>query len=303
MVMYPETMTTPKFSAISARSNTGGYGVEVRECVAPGWQGVRWAGPLEGEPFDIPAVWAKLTGGTVTPDGSLYIEPEVWRARHYRRAVMHGAGVYQVSLWAHLAGKRQAMPIEVGQRTALRGNGGQILDRFTRVGYAPPPPPPEVLARITFRQIQRIYGPAVAMKVMHQGMSIAGLLGQVYRDAQAKAVSQVVAQVAEATSPRHIVRQVLAVLHECGHQIPSIRDGSAGFLYAAAHKVAAQVFQSGREHRAQRRAYWAAIRDVVGVLRRMVPRRIRPQRAPSRAPRPLYSRAIPPAAPLAPPVL
>lgn len=44
--------------------------------------------------------------GTVNPDGSLSVERERWAARHYRRAVMSGAGVYRLGLWAFLASRR-----------------------------------------------------------------------------------------------------------------------------------------------------------------------------------------------------
>lgn len=50
--------------------------------------------------------WEVNTYGMVDPVSGLTVTPEAWRARHYRRAVMRGAGVYRLGLWAHLGARR-----------------------------------------------------------------------------------------------------------------------------------------------------------------------------------------------------
>ncbi len=72
------------------------------------------------------------SSATVTADGLLNIAPEVWRVRHYRRAVMRGAGVYQAGLWAYLARRRQPRALQT-VRTTFAGNDASTFERFTEI--------------------------------------------------------------------------------------------------------------------------------------------------------------------------
>ena len=75
----------------------------------------------------------------VTADGSLSVEPEAWHARHYRRAVMGGAGVYQMNLRAFLVSRRfvslparpepLTTPLALGPTTSAP-NTAQAFERF-----------------------------------------------------------------------------------------------------------------------------------------------------------------------------
>lgn len=109
---YPRGMTGPHPSFTPSRLNVGGYGVRVvwQERMT-GWQARRMHGWGESTAFGIERLGFHITqsrgvGGTVTSDGSLTVKPEPWAARHYRRAVMAGAGVYRLGLWAFLAAGR-----------------------------------------------------------------------------------------------------------------------------------------------------------------------------------------------------
>ncbi|WP_156953040.1 hypothetical protein [Deinococcus frigens] len=57
------------------------------------------------------------------------------------------------------------------------------------------------------------------------------------------------------------------------------------------------------ENRAAFAPVLAAVIKRGDAYRALLARRVRPQRPPMRVPRPLYARAVPPAAPLAPPAL
>jgi hypothetical protein len=105
---YPGGMTGPRPSFTPSRLNVGGYGVRVewydRDVTAP-----RWAKALPQSHRRLgilPWGFRVAQVGRLHADGSLSVEPEPWRARHYRRAVMAGAGVYRLGLWAFLAAGR-----------------------------------------------------------------------------------------------------------------------------------------------------------------------------------------------------
>ena len=239
--------------------------------------------PADGSPADgSPADWLVNWGsaqGTVTPDGSLSVEPEPWAARHYRRAVMRGAGVYRWGLWAAFGGTRPgAQPdAQAGAALGVPVNGPEQLDGFSPWGVAPRfTPPPTAVSP-----------PRVSRDALAQGLALL-----------------------ERVVPLRL--PFLELLEAAlGLDAPSPRafdpsTGSAGFLLGAAqslaHRAAAALLPQGRKHRAQRRAFWAAIRAALRVLRRMLPRVRRP-RSTCPAPRPLHARPRPPAAPLAPPAL
>ncbi len=100
---YTDAMNAPAPLGTPSRLNVGGYEVRVRfEYRKPG----------------VSKVIDKL--GDVYPDGSLSIFSPPWADRHYRRAVMRGAGVYQAGLWAMLAGRAQVIEAEAG----ADGDGG-----------------------------------------------------------------------------------------------------------------------------------------------------------------------------------
>ncbi|WP_034408134.1 hypothetical protein [Deinococcus murrayi] len=119
-------MSLPRPAPVTSRLNVGGYGVTIlgewHVSEALRFTPFRPAGRRIGE------LRMKRTSGTVTPDGTLTLTPEAWAVRHYRRAVMGGAGVYRLGLWAFLAARRAprapapALKVENGaeQLAALR---------------------------------------------------------------------------------------------------------------------------------------------------------------------------------------
>ena len=143
---YHEAMKAPCPSFTTSRHNVGAYAVRVYG----GRLGER-AGHFP-EPCVIPdeleaalefwmttpytTISKPVSGGTVASDGSLTLEPERWALRHYRRAIMRGAGVYQAGLWAFLGGQRTKAPQP--ERAALmfnpvaKGRGG-LARYFSRV--------------------------------------------------------------------------------------------------------------------------------------------------------------------------
>lgn len=113
-------MNVTRSSFTPSRLNVGAYPVRVRErhrlkqgdFVTASSQLLRWLAPAGKGCASVS--FTRIRKGTAQVDGSLLtLEPEQWRVRHYRRAVMRGAGVYQMGLWAFLGSKRQ-------ERTALK---------------------------------------------------------------------------------------------------------------------------------------------------------------------------------------
>lgn len=118
-------MNTPRPEWITSRLNAGGYGLRVIRRIAH-WEdddeAARLTPPSDGSPPDYWGKWGSRKA-TLTPDGSFMVEPYAWAARHYRRAIMRGAGVYRLELWAMLGPGRkgaQADPTQIEHR-AVRG--------------------------------------------------------------------------------------------------------------------------------------------------------------------------------------
>ncbi|MDV6376089.1 hypothetical protein [Deinococcus arenicola] len=274
-------MNAPRPTLTPSRLNVGGYGVTVRYFRA-GYLGMDAEDIHAMKAFGFPGVnvWR---GGKVDADGSLTVDPEVWRARHYRRAVMGGAGVYRLGLWAMLAHRQTDAQAEGG--AALGGNDGGTLARFA-LAHRPPRTPDRVYlpgssGEPTFRQIRARYGEqvsqAVASAAVRGGLELLDRSGlrQILIDAFSTPV----------------------IDPEYRKRIEALASGVNDEINAALNVQAGQL-----KERAQRRAFRRAAREVLRLLGRMAARRV-PQRPPMRVPRPLYARAVPPAAPLAPPAL
>ncbi|WP_339095016.1 hypothetical protein ACINK0_03080 [Deinococcus sp. VB343] len=303
-------MTAPVTLPSPDRMNTGPYQVTVVHTTrVPDALGIPWAVLFGDDPRlrDVPdTLQLKARGsvleaavsipGTVTPDGSLSVEPEPWAARHYRRAVMRGAGVYRWGLWAMLAPGRAAAEPDAQAGAAL--NGAAQLDGFTAWGYGPPLPElapssppraarPEKLPRKKKKQHKK----AEAARE-HKALQLH--VAQVLDSLGFTRAHEVLTEEYGLERSHYLITLAALRVHKHVEIFSEVQ--------AAANTAAALILPSGKEHRAQRRAFWAAVRGIVRVLRRMLPRVRRP-RSTRPAPRPLYARPRPPAAPLAPPAL
>lgn len=197
---------------------------------------------------------------------------------------MRGAGVYQAGLWAMLAHRPQTDAQAEGG-AALGGDDGGALERFAldpkHLRVLESICLPGSLGELTFRQLEEQYG---------------------------KEVSQAVAAVAIRSGfdlvNRSELRQKLLDAFS-GQDVETSHRQLLGRLTPRAQTKVSEALnvQAGQlKERAQRRAFRRAAREVLRLLRRMAARRV-PQRPRISTPRPLYSRAIPPTAPLAPPAL
>lgn len=108
---YHKRMKAPRPEFTTSRLNVGGYRVAVWGfnkgligCDSDLVHLIR-AGVFAGTHF--------IREGKVSPEGVLKVDPEEWPARHYRRAVMGGAGVYRLGLWAFLAARRRGLQFTV----------------------------------------------------------------------------------------------------------------------------------------------------------------------------------------------
>lgn len=219
------------------------------------------------------------TLGNVTPDGSLSVHPDPWTARHYRRAVMRGAGVYRWGLWAMLAPGRPAAKPDAQAGAALGGepvNGAEQL-----AGFAAWAAPVEKMSL----GLPRTYIAAPQPAYLTEKLTTAAQYGYHWGNILLSLAKHLPG------GPQAVVKQLMHGFEPLGAQ-----------LRASLYSFVLQL-PKGREHRNERRQFWRTVRVLLRVLRRMAPRK--PKRRPPvrRAPRPLYSRAIPPAAPLAPPAL
>ncbi len=124
---YHKRMKAPRPEFTTSRLNVGGYGVMLtHRTVAPDPMGRAWDDLFRNDPrlSSVPSNGRlRLTPkglevsvfirGRVQADGMLTVEREPWAARHYRRAVMGGAGVYRMGLWAFLAARRRGLQFTV----------------------------------------------------------------------------------------------------------------------------------------------------------------------------------------------
>jgi len=241
----------------------------------------------------VPGSYRVEQAGTVAADGSLTVEPEAWQKRHYRRAVMGGAGVYQAHLWAMLAGKRRlAQLFGHPDWVAQASNTGYTADRFAILGYAPSPPSAVILHRLPRHVIRRWYGPAVALRAV-VNPAVERAWAKINEVASRKRIDQVLAVQMEASKSR---------LANLVHMFAGPRLLQEQF-HRTVHTISLAFLPRGKKHRAERRAFHAAARELLRFLRRLSPRRARPPRNMGRVPRPLHVYPTPPAAILAPPAL
>lgn len=302
---YHTGMTGLRPTFTPSRLNVGGYGVTVRERrnITPG---APW---LEGTMvFQAIAQVYKGNGVSVLfrhpahvdSDGSLCILPEPWAARHYRRAVMGGAGVYRLGLWAFLAASRTA---DAQGGAALGVNGSPALwafrgaaSRYTWEGLPPLPLYLDVTQGegLSIRQVERRHGRAAADVYARSVMRVAVDIAQAAVQAQQEAVRQVMGALAQASCQYDI-----DVVTRCtGLNSSTLFEEVRASIHAALNVQAAAL-----SDRRERRAFRRAARLVLRVLRRMVPRRAPPRPSAACLPRPLHAQPRPPAAPLAPPAL
>lgn len=303
-------MTAPVTLPSAARMNAGGaYVVKVRErrllhLDAP------WAEDASGlEEYMASSILLGLrvtceveTAGTVTPDGSLSVEPEPWAARHYRRAVMQGAGVYRWGLWAMLApGRAAAEPdaqagaalgvvmrffltlwaalisVLSDRKTSSEPNGIEQAEAFTCLLDTDP------LPRAVRQRFDLMFSRG---KFLSSGLPF-GWDKQTSLD-----------------TPRIKYYLGLAVMAS-----DLTRAYGAGFESGKVRYLFSLIYGEclTLEREATKRTlYRASIEALIKrgeAYRAHLARIVRPQRPPARAPRPLYARPRPPAAPLAPPAL
>lgn len=228
--------------------------------------------------------------GRVARNGSLSWAGQRQRGVYYRRAVMRGAGVYLAGLWAHLAARR-APDAQAGAALGVPVNGAALLDAFTPWGQAPPLPLPPAAVSFTGAHARH------AQRWIGREVSFAG-----------------VPELKENPLFRELAHDALRSAYKAiwGDRNPFAlwRDPRSRPQYTGTPESLARCLSAAREELAQLAAergagpvaYARAERLLRRALRRMVPRRARAPQA-ARLPRPLYSRAIPPAAPLAPPAL
>lgn len=81
--------------------------------------------------------WISTHDGGLTTPGMSPLLPEAWRQRHYRRAVMYGAGVYQAGLWSlHCKWKGQSLtssplrPSAVSSRHEVAQEFKRLIDKL-----------------------------------------------------------------------------------------------------------------------------------------------------------------------------
>lgn len=264
-------------TSITSRLNTGAYGVTVcwhdQNVNVPRWackSEKRAAYALLGLQ---PHAYRVKQQATVSPDGSLSLEPEPWAVRHYRRAVMGGAGVYQAGLWAMLAGKRHAPILETGQRAARGGNDLSTFRRFELAAHKKV----RHSARWKTAAHTKQHPARVALFELHIQTVINNL------------------------------RPLDSLIQRAGHcysvhDLDKLNARFNSFISLLKETAKVHISIEAKRQRGSTKAYRAILRRIIRLLRRLVPsvKRCRP---PSRIPRPLYSRAIPPAATLAPPAL
>lgn len=263
-------MTGPRPTSTPSRLNVGGYQVTGREEM--------FKSALPFPPY-------RRRAGTVAPDGSLSLEPEAWQVRHYRRAVMRGAGVYQADLWAFLG----------GYGAALWGNDCYTLKRIQQAGIDRAQALAATWLNETPDDQPYKYNPARFRRAGRRGSApprgaAYGLQTQVYTPIRIlshafRALDRLFSSPFGRTWVSAVAQHgyYLAALSAKGHPVQNIvRRANLSCAYQC---VLASIIKRGDAYRAH------------------LARRIKPQRTPRRLSRPLYSRAIPPAAPLAPPAL
>ncbi len=299
-------MSTPRPPAVTSRLNTGGYGaaVSIYERRQIKYIGV----DANGKRVERLTPWAgpcKVAEGTVSADGSLSITPRAYELRHYRRAVMRGAGVYRWGLWAFLGARRATgAPLPFSVPSGEHVQPHRVIVRG-----------PDVLApELPHVDVGRV--------APGQGLTLAGQRQRAVYYAQAVMRGAGVYQAGlwamlagkrAQTDPAQAVEGAALGVNNVNGQKRTYR-GSGVHLAARYREFIALRYRrflrsiGGDSHprRLSRRSQLRSLElslPLLTSLSREESRSATCQRPPRRAPRPLYSRAIPPAAPLAPPAL
>lgn len=278
-------MTAPVTLPSPDRLNTGGaYAVTIRErrrllAGAP-WAEknpvLQYMAPQDGPGYGRIHFTVKLHG-TVTPDGSLSVEPEPWAARHYRRAVMRGAGVYRWGLWAMLAPGRAAAEPDAQAGAALGGNvdvpyeySFEALECFSS---------PEVKkTRREKRKMRRDFKRMSRSRKAYKG--------------ECRASRRVVDKYVNRAA--YLYGLVL---------LDGWHSASNGIRRQALYAVIGSLIDKAFKLSDNVRLVLSGVIKRGDAYRAYLARIVKPRRAPRRAPRPLHAQPRPPAAPLAPPAL
>lgn len=218
---------------------------------------------------------------------------------------MQGAGVYLLGLWGVMSGRDRKV------KTNLLAK----VDPFTYKGYAPPIPTGETLVKLTYKQIERRYGPsgiavldayifnkeakrqqerlkdslrtAFGFPILKAAQGIREHLASVL-----KAHQDVVKAITHHTQPhrgkaQEILSEVKSILKNAEESLSSTfkalesSNNSVGFF---------------------RRAWAKEVRKLLRQVSRSLSCNVKKHVSPARIPRPIHTRPRPPAAPLAPPI-
>jgi hypothetical protein len=277
----------------SSRLNVGGYGVRV---IRGQFVGKKLGGRLEPIEPPPPGVAAGIefwmttpyveclrsyAVGTVSAAGALSLKRKPWQIRHYRRAVMGGAGVYRLGLWAFLAARRPAaQPSQTG--AALGGmNGAAQLNALSRAAHG------RVKHSLCWKTPRRRYERGLASEsVMRRALHDA-LTGFSFSGA------------ADNAGPRYRWLSFFEEEKRPRPQYTGTSESLAQFLAA----VREELRRLALRDEGQKPEHERAARQLRRALRRMVARRVNTQRSAACLPQPLHAQPKPPAAPLAPPPL
>lgn len=282
-----------------------------------------------------PALWCTVEVGEATPKGFAPGRHD-WRGAQYRRAVMSGAGVYEVGLWAMLAQRRPR-----AQAGAPLGvNGAAQLDGFTlaahgRVRHSVRWRSPK---RLQWRQYAKVYltgeigeccegsydlmclcEKRAVSKYTHRRLALLRKREDIGEKLEFSAfvLSHTVFDdlgnpIRRKDHPLYVLPIVCEAFKREVRDIKNTifipgcmpRVDAAHFAAIVGDREALRAFMTIRS---KSRRTLAPVLDRLNAqserFRARLARRFKPQRAPRRAPRPLYSLAVPPAAPLAPPAL
>lgn len=250
-----------------------------------------------GEPLRMTVEAIKhctLDYGTVTPDGSLSVEAAPWHARHYRRAVMRGAGVYRWGLWAMLAPGRPAAEPDAQAGAPLGVNVAAQMGS-TLVYYD------SLIRRDSEAEtvndsplISNSNGTAKNRRRIRRKI---GLVRK-RRAGRSKRPTPITYTVQLIVSHNEKVGEMLS--YGFG---PFWASVGAKARLGRSHRLITALTEHMRRARRPLAPALARLIKRGDAYRAHLARIVKPRRAPRRAPRPLHAQPRPPAAPLAPPAL